>query len=147
MDITSVNVKLDHPKAKMPLFAHDGDAGADLFACEQVAIPAGKFKLVDTGLIIELPEWTEAQVRSRSGMALKNGIFVLNAPGTIDSKYRGRVGVILANLGDKTFTVNPGDKIAQLVIKNILDISFKLVDNISSNTDRGTGGFGSTGTK
>jgi len=100
--------------------------------------------LIPTGLYIELPLGVEAQVRSRSGLALKKGISVLNAPGTVDADYRGEIGVILINLSQEDFTVNDGDRIAQLVLARHERATFELVETLSE-TQRGTGGFGSTG--
>ena len=120
--------------ATLPAYAHPGDAGLDLFAAVAVSLEPGESKLVGTGISIELPPNTEAQVRPRSGLALKNGITVLNTPGTIDHGYRGEVGVILINHGRARFDVQPGMKIAQMLIAPYL-----------SGTSRGQGGFGSTG--
>lgn len=133
-----------NPAAVLPRYAHEGDAGMDLCASEEAEITPGGRALVHTGWIIALPGGFEGQVRPRSGLALKHGVTVLNSPGTIDAGYRGEVGVILANLGDAPFHVSPGDRIAQLVIAPITrgePVEVKSVDA----TDRGTGGFGSTG--
>lgn len=133
-----------HPDAVLPAYAHPSDAGMDLRSIEELVIPPGKRALVHTGLVMILPPLYEAQVRPRSGLALKNGVTVLNAPGTIDSGYRGEIGVILANFGDVDFSVKRGDKIAQLVIAPVLQpetVETEVIDE----TDRGAGGFGSTG--
>ena len=102
----------------LPTYQTNGSAGMDVCACidEPIIIPAGSIELISTGLAISLPVGYECQVRSRSGLAAKNGVFVLNAPGTIDSDYRGEIKVILANLGKDDFTISRGDRIAQLVI-------------------------------
>src|SRR5882672_6023253 len=100
----------------MPSYARDGDAGLDLFALQQSVIEPGRSALIKTGIAIELPPGTEAQVRPRSGLALEHTVTVLNTPGTIDEGYRGEVGVILINHGKTTFTVTAGMKVAQLVI-------------------------------
>ena len=100
--------------------------------------------LVKTGLFIEIPVGYEGQVRSRSGLALKNGISVLNSPGTIDADYRGEIGVILINLSKEDFEVNPGDRIAQLVFSNVEQANWIVSDSLNT-TERGDGGFGSTG--
>lgn len=121
-------------------------AGADLLAAvtEDVVLSAGQRALIPTGLSIALPAGYEAQVRPRSGLALKNGITCLNTPGTIDADYRGEVGVILANLGSDPFTVARGMRIAQIVIAPVTQLRWHLTDTLPD-TERGTGGFGSTG--
>lgn len=130
--------------AVIPRYAHEGDAGMDLCACEETEIAPGGRTLVHTGLIVALPNGWEGQVRPRSGLALKYGVTVLNSPGTIDAGYRGEIGVILANFGDAAFHVSPGDRIAQLVLAPINRGTPIEVDSVDA-TDRGTGGFGSTG--
>ena len=135
-----------HPDAVLPAYAHPSDAGMDVRSVEELVIPAGKRALVHTGLIVLLPPLYEAQVRPRSGLALKFGVTVLNTPGTIDSGYRGEIGVILANFGDADFIVKKGDKIAQLVIAPVTQPEVCEVSEIDE-TDRGAGGFGSTGRK
>lgn len=132
------------PAATIPHYAHPGDAGLDLFALQPAEIAPGASCLVRTGIAIELPAGTEAQVRPRSGLALKHGITVLNTPGTIDEGYRGEVGVILINHGRQPFTVERGMKIAQMVIKPVLRVDVQEVGELSD-TARGAGGFGSTG--
>lgn len=128
----------------MPRRAHPGDAGLDLFSVEKKEILPGESALVRTGIIIELPENTEAQIRPRSGMALKHRVTVLNTPGTIDYGYRGEVKVILINHGKEKFVVEEGMKIAQMVIKPVLPVDVLQVEDLSE-TGRGEGGFGSTG--
>jgi len=140
----TINVKKLSDTAQLPEYKSENAIGADICSNEKLIIKAGKFSLVKTGLAIDLPQTHEAQVRSRSGLAAKNGVFVLNSPGTIDPDYVGEVGVILANFGDKDFEINIGDRIAQLVISEKPLVHFKLVKEIK-NTDRGTNGFGSTG--
>ena len=132
------------PDAELPAYARPGDAGMDLRSVEEVVVPRGGRALVKTGLAMQLPFGYEAQVRPRSGLALKHGVTVLNTPGTIDSGYRGEVGVILANFGDSDFPVAKGDRIAQLVIAPVTQAEIEETDVIDA-TDRGTGGFGSTG--
>lgn len=132
------------PDAIIPAYAHPGDAGLDLHACEDVAIDSGVACLVSTGVAIELPEATEAQVRPRSGLALKHSVTVLNTPGTIDEGYRGEVGVVLINHGATTFHVTRGMRIAQLVVQKRWTVEVVEVDGLTDTT-RGTGGFGSTG--
>lgn len=123
-------------------------AGMDLraFLNEPITIKPLERCLVPTGLYIELPEGFEAQVRPRSGLAIKSGISVLNAPGTVDADYRGEVMVILVNLSDKEFTINTGDRIAQMIIAEHKRAAFIKVDSLSE-TKRGAGGFGHTGTQ
>lgn len=139
-----LKIKCINKKAKLPEYAHPGDAGLDLFSVENVEIEPGDTALIKTGIIIELPESTEAQVRPRSGLALKHKITVLNTPGTIDEGYRGEIGVILINHGKERFKVEEGMKIAQMVIKPVLRVDIVNVDEIND-TKRGEGGFGSTG--
>lgn len=131
-------------KAVIPFYAHEGDAGLDLFSVENITIKPMERKLVHTGIKMELPKNTEAQVRPRSGLALKNGITVLNTPGTIDEGYRGEICIILINLGSEEFNVTEGMKIAQMVIKPTVSPKVEEV-SVLSETDRGEHGFGSTG--
>lgn len=129
-----------------PSYATEMSAGMDLKANISEPIVLGPLQraMVPTGLFIALPEGTEAQVRPRSGLAAKYGISVLNAPGTIDADYRGEVKVILVNLSNEAFTVNPGERIAQLVLARYERIEWDEVE-VLDDTDRGAGGFGSTG--
>ena len=133
-----------------PEYATSGSSGFDLRANlkNPITISAGAREIVPTGLFFELPENFEIQVRPRSGLAAKNGVTVLNTPGTIDADYRGEIKVIIINLGQEPFTINHGDRIAQAIVasvaaKNIINLN--RVTEISENTERGTGGFGSTG--
>lgn len=140
----TVNFKRVHPAAVLPAYARPGDAGMDVCACEAATLQPGERKLVKTGLVMELPHGTEAQMRPRSGLALKNGVTLLNTPGTIDEGYRGEVGVILINLGREAFEVQPGMRIAQMVIAPVLRVDTAEVAEVSGSA-RGEGGFGSTG--
>lgn len=140
----TLRFKKIHPDAALPSYAHASDAGMDVRSVEDVTVPAKGRVLVHTGLVMLLPPMFEAQVRPRSGLALKHGITVLNTPGTIDAGYRGEVGVILANFGDSDFEVRKGDKIAQIVVAPVLQAQIEEADVIDE-TDRGSGGFGSTG--
>ncbi|MBQ3672559.1 MAG: dUTP diphosphatase [Kiritimatiellae bacterium] len=140
----TLGFKRIHPDATLPAYAHASDAGMDVRSVEDLTIPAGRRALVHTGLVMELPLGYEAQVRPRSGLALKHGITVLNTPGTIDAGYRGEVGVILANFGEADFVVKKGDKIAQIVIAPVTQPEIVEVADVNE-TDRGAGGFGSTG--
>jgi len=128
----------------LPGYETSASAGLDLRSVERICLAAGERTLVPTGLYIELPSGFEAQVRPRSGLALKHGITVLNSPGTIDSDYRGQIGVILVNLGNEDFIINVGDRIAQMVIAPVTQIELNEQDELSD-THRGSGGFGSTG--
>ncbi|HHY37303.1 MAG TPA: dUTP diphosphatase [Firmicutes bacterium] len=139
-----LKVKLLTPEAKVPEYAHEGDAGLDLFAVGEVVIPPGEVALVGTGISIELPPGTEGQVRPRSGLALKHRVTVLNSPGTIDQGYRGEVKVLLFNCGKEPFCVVPGTRIAQLVIAPVHRVEVTPVVSLSA-TLRQDGGFGSTG--
>ena len=136
-------LKLDK-NAQLPRYAHPGDAGMDIFALESVALLPGERKRIRTGIALELPEGTEAQVRPRSGLAFRHGITVLNSPGTVDSGFRGEVMVILINLGQVPFNVDAGMRIAQMVVKPVLRAGIQEVDELNG-TERGGGGFGSTG--
>jgi len=140
----NLKVKKLNPSAILPAYAREGDAGLDLFAIKAMVIEPGKSALVPTGIAIELPSGTEAQVRPRSGLALKHGISVLNTPGTIDEGYRGEVGVILINHGANAFAVEAGMKIAQMVVSPRIQVTVEEVAELSD-TQRGSGGFGSTG--
>ena len=133
--------------AKVPVYKTSGAAGADVCACIETPVILKPFErtAVPTGLFFEIPEGYEIQVRPRSGLALKNGIALVNAPGTIDSDYRGELCVILINLGTEDFTIHNGDRIAQIVLSPVLKASFIEVSSISV-TERGENGFGSTGT-
>lgn len=132
--------------AIIPEYKTSGSSGADICALLEnpITIPSGKTCMIPTGLFFEIPEGFEIQVRPRSGLAAKNGVTVLNTPGTIDSDYRGEIKVILINLGEKDFTVNNGERIAQIVVAPVTQATFTLSENLSK-TERGVGGFGSTG--
>ncbi|HBJ59954.1 MAG TPA: dUTP diphosphatase [Verrucomicrobia bacterium] len=135
-----------HPQATLPAYAHASDAGMDIRSVAEVVLPARGRALVPTGLVMLLPPGYEAQVRPRSGLALKNGITVLNAPGTIDAGYRGEIGVILFNTTEVDYIVHIGDRIAQLVIAPVTQVEPVEANEIDETT-RGAGGFGSTGKK
>ncbi len=137
--------KLEHG-TNVPFYATPDSAGVDLPASikEAITLMPGKRTLIPTGLKIALPEGHEAQVRSRSGLALKHGIMTLNSPGTIDADYRGEICVILMNLGDEPFVIEPGMRIAQMVITTYVKACFVETDTLPDSV-RGEGGFGSTG--
>jgi dUTP pyrophosphatase len=136
-------LKLDN-LATIPKYEHPEDSGLDLFSIEEQEIPIGEGRLIRTGIAIELPVGAEAQIRPRSGLALNYGVTVLNTPGTIDAGYRGEIGVILINHGQKPFQVLKGMKIAQMVIAPVIHAIVE-EENELSNTTRGNSGFGSTG--
>ena len=142
MTIRIVN-QSDHP---LPAYESTASAGMDLRAQldSPIVLEPLERGIVKTGLFIELPVGVEAQVRPRSGLAIKKGVTVLNAPGTIDADYRGEIGVILINMSNEAFTINHGDRIAQLVIAKHETITWKPAEKLSD-SDRGTAGFGSTG--
>lgn len=138
-------VPASFPPGRAPRYASAGAAGADLYANldEPITIGPHSRAMVSTGVRIALPAGFEAQVRPRSGLAAKHGVTVLNAPGTIDCDYRGELTVILVNLGDEPYTIEDGDRVAQLIIAPITRVEFKAAD--LSGSKRGAGGFGSTG--
>ncbi|MBC8158180.1 MAG: dUTP diphosphatase [Alphaproteobacteria bacterium] len=146
-DVRVAVMRLPHgTDLPLPEYATLDSAGMDLMAAlgEAMILEPGKRAIVPTGLAIALPGGFEAQVRPRSGLAAKHGLTVLNAPGTIDADYRGEVGVILANLGQDAFTVEPGMRIAQLVVAPVSRVAWNETDELPT-SDRGAGGFGSTG--
>lgn len=144
MEVKIIN-KSHHP---LPAYATELSAGMDIRAnlTEPIVLKPLERKLIPTGLHIALPEGYEAQMRPRSGLALKHGISLLNTPGTIDADYRGEIGVILVNLSSEPFTVNDGERICQMVIATYNQISWKAV-KVLDDTERGAGGFGHTGKK
>ncbi len=144
MNFRTIKIRLLDPDAKLPEYAHIDDAGMDLFSIENTTLPIGASLLVRVGISIELPEDIEAQIRPRSGLALKHQITILNSPGTIDPGYRGEIGVILINHGKKAFKITKGMRIAQLVFQNIVRARFSIQENLK-NSQRGTDGYGSTG--
>lgn len=132
----------------LPKYATSASAGVDLYANNEEPVVLGSLerKLIPTGIFMELPEGYEAQVRPRSGLAYKHGISLVNTPGTIDADYRGEIGVILVNLSKDPFTINKGERIAQMVIARHEQVEWVAVEELSE-TDRGSGGFGHTGKK
>ena len=144
---TPVKVRKADPSIVMPDFGSSGSAGADIraFIQEPITIDPMARVRIPTGLFLEIPEGYEGQIRPRSGLAYKHGITVLNAPGTIDSDYRGELQIILINLGNDKFTVSSGDRIAQLIIASVVQAEYIEMSELGF-TERGSGGFGSTGT-
>jgi dUTP pyrophosphatase len=141
---------LSHSSTFIPQYAEDGASGADLFACIEESLVIHPFQrlCIPTGIKVVIPKGFEIQIRPRSGLAAKNGITVLNSPGTIDSSYRGEIKVLLINLSDTAFIIEPEMKIAQAVCSSVIKMNFDLVTESEfkqHNSDRGDGGFGSTG--
>ena len=139
-----VKFKKLHDNARIPVYKTDGSVGADLFSVEAVDIQPGEWKAVSTGISVDLGHSIEMQIRPRSGLAFTNGITVLNAPGTIDSDYRGEIKVLLINHGLQTFHVSKGDRIAQAVLNKVVLVNYQEHKDLSA-TQREAGGFGSTG--
>ncbi len=147
--MSSLPIKIVNRSANpLPIYATEFSSGMDLRADlkEAVSLLSGERKLIPTGLFIELPKGFEAQVRPRSGLALKQGITCLNSPGTIDADYRGEIGVLLINLSSENQVIQPGDRIAQLVIQPVVQCKWEAVD-VLADSQRGEGGFGHTGVK
>jgi dUTP pyrophosphatase len=140
-----LKVKRLSESAVIPQYAHPGDAGLDLVSIETQTILPGKSQLIRTGIAIELPDGTEAQIRPRSGLALKHQVTVLNTPGTIDAGYRGEICVILINHSTQPFQVEQGMRIAQMVITSFIQVQIATVEMLQDNSTRADGGFGSTG--
>jgi dUTP pyrophosphatase len=148
--VEKMNVKVkilrDSPEIPLPTYETAQSSGMDVRAWENLVLSPGEIKSVGTGLHIELPEGYEAQIRPRSGLALKKGISLPNTPGTIDADYRGEIRIILINLGSEPFEIHRGDRIAQMVIAPVTRAEWVSVESLAQ-TERGSGGFGSTGTK
>jgi dUTP pyrophosphatase len=146
---TAVRVVRIHPLAALPRYASDGAAGLDLTAAidSPIVLDSLERAKVATGLVLALPPGHEGQVRPRSGLAIKQGLTVLNAPGTIDEDYRGELAVLLVNLSREPVTIAPGDRIAQLVVSPVLRVDVHELETVEQlgETERGSGGFGSTG--
>src|SRR5580692_5235244 len=140
-----IRIQRIHPDAKLPAYAHGPaeDAGMDLCAVQEAVLEPGVPQLIATGLTLEIPPGYEAQVRPRSGLALKHAITMPNAPGTIDPGYRGEIRVILLNLGTSPYTIHAGDRIAQLIVARYEAVEW--VEGELADSARGTGGFGSSG--
>jgi len=129
----------------LPQYETGGSAGLDIRSNEDGILNPGEYKLVKTGLFVEIPYGYEIQIRPRSGMALKYGVTVLNAPGTIDADYRGEIGVILINHGTLPYAIIKGERVAQMVVAKVEHAQWQLVGSLDTSTKRGTNGFGSTG--
>ncbi len=145
--MTAIKIKMkDNCADLFPAKAHTDDAAYDLRAADDVTLAVGKSTLVPTGIFMEIPVGFEAQIRPRSGLALKHNLSLTNSPGTIDAGYRGEVGIIMFNPGPEEFFVHRGDRIAQMVIAKLAEVELVSADDLSE-TGRGAGGFGSSGTK
>lgn len=139
-----VKIKKIKDNAAIPKYAHEGDAGVDLYSTEEYTLKPGERTLVSTGIKIALPLGYEAQVRPKSGLAANHGISLVNSPGTIDSSYRGEVQIVTINHGQEEFKIEAGKKIAQMIFKKVEQAEFEEVNELEE-TKRGEGGFGSTG--
>ena len=144
MSVVTIKFQKLSPRAIIPAYAHPGDAGADLVAIEHHTLAPQSRLAVPTGLAVEIPQGYEMQVRPKSSLALNQGITVLNTPGTVDAGYRGEIKVILINLGQAPFDIAPGQRIAQIIIAPVIQAEFTEVTELSD-SQRGIGGFGSTG--
>ncbi|MEW5818978.1 MAG: dUTP diphosphatase [Cyanobacteriota bacterium] len=146
LEMIRLKIKRLPHSIKDPSYATEGSAGMDICAAVEKPVcikPMERFA-VPTGLIFEVPEGYEAQIRARSGLSIKHGLCLANGVGTVDSDYRGEVKVLMINLGDKTFTINPGDRIAQVIINQVIKAHLEVSEELTD-TERSTGGFGSTG--
>ena len=141
-----VDIKKLDKDLPTPVYKHSGDAGMDVYSTLDYTLQAGERKLVPTGLSFAVPYGFELQIRPRSGLAFKHGISIVNTPGTLDHQYRGELGVVLINHGKEAFELKRGERIAQIVFNKIEIVSLREVENLSG-TQRGAGGFGSTGMK
>lgn len=145
-DSISIRIRRLHSEAEPPRYAHgsDEDAGMDLVSVERAAIAPGSWADIGTGLAVEIPSGYHGEVRPRSGLARRSGVTLLNSPGTIDPGYRGEIRVIMINHGPHTFRVEPGDRIAQLLISTYAAVDWEIAEDLAESV-RGQGGFGSTG--
>ncbi|MEI6731354.1 MAG: dUTP diphosphatase [archaeon] len=142
--MVKLRIRRAHAKAMMPVYAHPGDAGMDLFSVENKILKPGERAIVNTGLHVEVPEGFELQLRPRSGLAIKKGITLVNTPGTVDSGYRGEIGLIMINHSKEDFEIKEGDRIAQAVLTRFESAELEEASELSDSS-RGTGGYGSTG--
>lgn len=140
-----IGIELMTETAKLPVYSTEEAAGADLCSAESVMLLPNEFRVIRTGLRMDIPKGYHVEIRSRSGLAAKHGVFVLNSPGTIDSDYTGEVGVILCNISQKPFIIAIGDRIAQMVVMKHETVDFHQVVSVDKTTERGSGGFGHTG--
>lgn len=142
-----VKIYREHENSKIPKYKTEGSAGADIYAIEEVTIQPMQIVLVKTGIYVEIPQGIEMQIRPRSGLSVKHGITLINCVGTVDSDYRGHVGVPLINLGSEPYTIKVGERIAQMIFNKYESIEWEEVESREDleETERGEGGFGSTG--
>ena len=147
MEKVVLKIQKCNENAVIPSFAKSGDAGMDLYVNEDKILKAHSFTDVGTGLKVEIPDGYEIQIRPRSGLALKNGVSVLNTPGTIDSGYRGEIRIILFNVSDTDFEIKSGMRMAQMVFAKLQQFEIVEVNSVDENTERSTTGFGSSGLK
>jgi dUTP pyrophosphatase len=145
MQTVEIKFQKLHLDAQVPSYAHIGDAGADVYSVAEVTLQPSDRAAIPTGLAVDIPVGYEIQVRPKSGLSLKHGIAVLNSPGTVDAGYRGEIQVIVINLGTEAYTFAKGQKIAQLVLKPVIQAQY--IEGELGTSDRGIGGFGSTGLK
>ena len=141
-----VKIQKINEDAIIPKYAHDGDSGMDLYSIKEYVLKPGERALVQTGLKIAIPKGYEAQIRPKSGLALKSGVTVLNTPGTVDAPYRGELGIIVINHSNEEYKIEKNKKVAQLVFQKVEHATLEEVVNLDD-TSRGEGGFGSTGLK
>jgi dUTP pyrophosphatase len=141
--VIDVPIRRLRPDARVPDQAYDGDAGLDLSACDHVVLPPGRRAVVPTGLAVEIPDGYAGFVQPRSGLAARHGIGIVNSPGLIDSGYRGEIRIVLLNTGDQTFSVEPGMRVAQLVVVPVAAVRLVEVNELTA-SERGTQGFGSS---
>ncbi len=148
MSHCKIEINKLHPDATIPRYMTELAAGMDICAVleQPLTLAPGERSLIPTGLAFAIPEGYEVQVRPRSGLAIKHGIGLVNSPGTIDADYRGEIGIILINYGQEDFTINSGERIAQLVVAPVVQAEMIVVDSLSE-TQRGSGGFGHTGSR
>lgn len=140
-----IEIELMTETAKLPVYSTEEAAGADLCSAESAMLLPNEYRVVRTGLRMDIPKGYHVEIRSRSGLAAKHGVFVLNSPGTVDSDYTGEVGVILCNVSQKPFIIAIGDRIAQMVVMKHETVDFHQVVSVDKTTERGSGGFGHTG--
>lgn len=145
MKTVKVPIEICHDEAILPKYAKPGDAGMDIYSIEDTIVSPQQTRVIKTGLKVAIPEGYEIQIRPRSGLSLKTGIRVANSPGTIDSGYRDEIGVILHNTGNEPFVVHSGDRIAQMVLKEVPQISWEVVNEVAAIGKNRGGGFGHTG--
>lgn len=145
VNFSELKVERISEDAQLPYYATDGSSGMDLISCNDYTLNVNSRILVQTGIKCEIPHGMEAQIRPRSGLALKHGITVLNTPGTIDHDYSGEICVLLFNTSDSPFQIKKGDRVAQMVISPVVRLKINEVDSLTRETKRGEGGFGSTG--